>query len=192
MFACVVAQRVPQLVHHVLERRFVDVPVPPHRIEQSVLGHQLAGVPRQFAQHLEGARGHVDGVAVAVQLCLRLVDAERPELQSQRLYLFHGADCASAAPRHSAARRVDDRTGTEAGPLQDDTRAAGAETSSPWCSTLIPSIHPRAATYCGCIAIRGEGMDFATAAELLDWLASHAAQECDGGPGRHPNRKDKP
>ena len=40
----------------------------------------------------------------------------------------------------------------------------------------------------------GEGMDFASAADLLDWLARHAAHECDGtqAPGHHPTCKDNP
>ena len=100
--ARVVAQRLAQLVHHVLQRRFVDVAVAPHRIEQRVLGYQLARAARQLAQHLEGARRHVDGLAVAAQQSLRFVDAEVPEPKSQRLYLLHGSDCASAC--------VDDRS----------------------------------------------------------------------------------
>lgn len=72
------------------------MPVAPHGIEQGVLGYQLARATRQLAQHLEGARGHLDGFAVAAQQSLRLVDAEVSEPKSQRLYLLHASDCASA------------------------------------------------------------------------------------------------
>lgn len=37
----------------------------------------------------------------------------------------------------------------------------------------------------------GAGMDFASAADLLDWLARHEAQERDTAqPDHHPSRKD--
>lgn len=40
----------------------------------------------------------------------------------------------------------------------------------------------------------GDATDFASAAELLDWLARHAPQENDGAlaPGHHPTPKDNP
>jgi len=38
----------------------------------------------------------------------------------------------------------------------------------------------------------GDGTDFASAADLFDWLTHHAAQECDGAqaPGPLPTPKD--
>lgn len=40
----------------------------------------------------------------------------------------------------------------------------------------------------------GDGTDFTSAAELLDWLTRHAALECGGAPkpGHQPNPKENP
>jgi hypothetical protein len=40
----------------------------------------------------------------------------------------------------------------------------------------------------------GASMEFASAADLLDWLTRHAAQACDCEPAdrHHPTRKDNP
>src|SRR5581483_37777 len=88
----IVVERAAQLADDGLQHRFADVPMAPHRVEQRVLAHELAGRARERAQHVEGFWGERDRLAVATETRVGLVEVEAVEAQRERIGLRHATD----------------------------------------------------------------------------------------------------
>ena len=88
-----VLQRFPELADRLTGDVLRDRDVAPHRIEQGLLGHQLAGTLRQVLQHGEGLGPQADGQSIAVELSgtqiepeRRKVDRRHPDSKSTDVY----------------------------------------------------------------------------------------------------------
>ena len=72
-----VLQRFPELADRLTGDVLRDRDVAPHRIEQCLLAHQLAGTLRQVPQHGKGFGSQADGHSIAVELSGSQIEPER-------------------------------------------------------------------------------------------------------------------
>ena len=88
----VIAERAAQFTDYRLDHAFGDEAPAPDRVEQLVLGHQLARAPRQRHQQLEGLGPQRDQLPAPAELRLGHVEREGAELQGRRTWACHGDD----------------------------------------------------------------------------------------------------
>ncbi len=125
-----VAQRFAQLADGVAEGVLAEIGVAPHRLQQFLLGHRLAGMAQQAQQDFQRPRLQLDRLARHAQLPLQLVEFRPGEFPDRRTglgglqilffshvliyiqaswefrvdFALHRASHSADTPHHSAAR----------------------------------------------------------------------------------------